>query len=89
MPKQVLHSLLANHQDVSYQNDKSKKSQLHTATINCHAENLVVESPFTELDLAIHPVLFKAFQIRYAERAIRSLSLTHFFFELRGPPIAS
>jgi hypothetical protein len=86
VPKQALHKLLANHRDSSYLLNKDKAASVGLAVINCHAENPVVESVYVDHGLPLLSYSLPSFQIRFSEKAVNSLFLTPFFFELRGPP---
>jgi hypothetical protein len=85
-PKLLLHNILANHKDVSFQVNKDGHAKVHTGGINCHAQDLVVEVPFVQVSVPKieKPVIFSV-QV-FGESINSLLSLTDFYFQLRGPP---
>ncbi|CAN5902032.1 hypothetical protein BH11BAC4_BH11BAC4_00670 [soil metagenome] len=86
-PKQVVHSLAANHRDQpSKKNVDKSKIQFTGFGYNCDCDSIVATSPFTEntLLLEITPLVHLAV---YKETTTVSLSSNdHFYFTLRGPP---
>ncbi len=84
-PKQVLHDWVANHKDTRT-HSTDKIARLQTTSYNCHADDLVVESPFTEHDLQTAITASPSFYQYFVDRTNDFRSITHFFFELRGPP---
>jgi hypothetical protein len=85
-PKLLLHNIFANHKDSSFQLSKDGHARLANAVINCHAQDLVVEAPFINYstDKQSSPITY--FKLSYKETVPSLLSLTEFYFELRGPP---
>jgi hypothetical protein len=86
-PTIVLHNWLANHTDTYKKTTDTKAQQLGKQTFNCHCDNIVAESPFTE------PGTFKSLsptQIFTVVTTVNILQLPSsqvIFYSLRGPPI--
>jgi hypothetical protein len=85
-PKLVLHNIFANHRDSSFQLGKEGHANLANAAINCHIQDLVVEAPFINHSIAEISTPAVSFKLPYTESVASLLSLTDFYFELRGPP---
>jgi hypothetical protein len=85
-PKLILHNLVANHKDTPYAASKEKNATLSVAGINCHCEDLVVTIPFISQPEPVYSLQPGFSTIRYAESISSFQGLSHFFFELRGPP---
>ena len=85
-PKLVLHNIFANHRDSSFQLGKEGHANLANAVINCHAQDLVVEAPFINHSINELSIPVVSLQLPYTETVTALLSLTEFYFELRGPP---
>jgi len=85
-PKNILHHIIASHQDDICLVTNHDTTNIHKAGFHCRCENLVAESPFIESvtfqDLKA-PIIFSVF----AGRVVYDFyNLHHFFAELRGPP---
>jgi hypothetical protein len=85
-PKLVLHNIFANHRDSSFQPGKDGHANLANAVINCHAQDLVVEAPFINHSITELSVPVVSFKLPYTETVTSLLSITEFYFKLRGPP---
>ena len=85
-PKLVLHNIFANHRDSSFQLGKEGHSNLANAAINCHIQDLVVEAPFINHSITEFSTPVVSFKLPFSETVASLLSLTEFYFELRGPP---
>lgn len=86
-PVIVLHNWLANHTDTYKKSTDTKAQQVGKQTFNCHCDNIVAESPFTETGT------FKSFPpiqifsiVTTVDIAILPSSPT-IFYALRGPPV--
>jgi hypothetical protein len=86
MPKKVLHDLIANHKDTSAKFSNDSNARLQRSGYNCHADDLVVESPFIENDLPVQIPGSPSFSLHFIDRSNDFHSVSQFFFELRGPP---
>jgi len=85
-PKLLLHRLVANHKDTAYSISKDKHASLNKGGINCHCDDLVVTIPFLPHPAPVYSVQLASLTVPYSEKVFTFLSLTDFFFELRGPP---
>jgi len=85
-PKLLLHNIFANHKDASFQLSKDGHTKLANAVINCHTQDLVVVAPFIDHSFDEHSSPITSFKLPYTETVTSLLSLTDFYFELRGPP---
>ncbi len=85
-PKLLLHNIFANHKDSSFQLGKDGHARLANAVINCHTQDLVVEAPFINHSINELSPPEVSFKLPYSETVATLLSLTDFYFELRGPP---
>ena len=86
-PKKLLHDLVANHRDkqaLSFADNST--SQINRAVFNCHCDNLVAESSFTD---DYSPIIFLTpgvFAKRSSSPVVCFYATRHFIFGLRGPP---
>ena len=86
-PTIVFHNWLANHTDTYKKSTDTKAQQLGKQTFNCHCDNIVAESPFTEPETFQSSPSIQIFSIA-ATVAIVQLPLSpHVFYSLRGPPV--
>lgn len=85
-PKLLLHNIFANHKDSSFQLGKEGHAKLTNTVINCHAQDLVVEAPFINHSITELSTPGVSFKLPFSETVASLLSLTEFYFELRGPP---
>lgn len=86
MPKLFLHEAIADHKDVTTCTHTEKGPCLHQQSFNCHAHDLVVRSPYLNLEV---PFYFESF-VGYKEVSPILLSPTFYTAvsekESRGPP---
>jgi hypothetical protein len=86
-PKKWLHDWVANHKDTAGKFFvHHSNTQVGKAGYNCHADDLVVESPFIETDLPAQLSVSPVFIFRFVEDPGDFHSANLFFFSLRGPP---
>ena len=85
-PTIVLHNLVVNHTDTYKKSADTKAQQLGKQTFNCHCDNIVAESPFTEPAKEISNIPEAIFLIVNAEKQLRFTTSPHIFYSLRGPP---
>jgi hypothetical protein len=84
-PKKTLHSWFANHKDSASTIPDGKTHQLTKAGFNCNCDDFVAESHFISVGSFVViniPVFRSLISIRNPE----FISLSRFFFNLRGPP---
>ena len=87
-PVIILHTLTANHKDVSYANKQQSGNQYSKTGINCNCINFVAEASFINtftLNNFTAPKWVLVFSNYYREIFY---SQHHFYPELRGPPVA-
>ena len=85
-PKNVFHSLIADHNDGCFDNHQLKGSQLTKQGTNCHFENLVVESPYV-WSLQFFNNQHLPFYSKYECHLIEHFySQDHLHLLQRGPP---
>lgn len=85
----VLHSLAANHKDVSYIDHHKKGEQLSKSGINCNCIDFVAEAQFLNDFTVINiesRVSFSVFNAHYYETFYPQ---PYFDASLRGPPFAA
>lgn len=84
-PKQWLHDIVTNHKDARAASFDGKQS-LSVAGYHCDCENLVVQVPFINYDLAVE-LNTPEFSIQHHSATISNfISTYHLFSSLRGPP---
>lgn len=90
-PKKILHDLIANHKDTisKFPSANGKSQHINKATIYCHCEDLVAESPFTDPSVLIEILKPVVFSDQPVLRIFNFHSQHQLFFELRGPPAFS
>jgi hypothetical protein len=86
-PTIVFHNWLADHTDTVKKITDTKGDQIGKKTFNCHCDNIVAESPFTEPGKTIIAPARQVFSLLKAEKHVQLTSLPHHFFLLRGPPV--
>jgi hypothetical protein len=85
-PKNILHHIIASHQDDICLITNHDITNVHQAGFHCSCENLVAESPFiscVSFQGLKAPVIFSVFA---GGIVYDFYNLHHFFAELRGPP---
>jgi hypothetical protein len=85
-PKLILHDLVADHKDTPLRSSTDNNVQFNVAGFNCGCDDLVVESPFVNTQVAAEIIAPQIFS-QHINAEIRSfISADQFYFELRGPP---
>lgn len=85
-PTIVFHNWLAGHSDTVKKSLNTTGEQFGKQTFNCHCDNIVAESPFTE-PVGIIPAPIKAFfSIKQVAHSTQFISSPAIFYSLRGPP---
>lgn len=86
-PTIVFHNWFADHIDSVKKTPGTGKAQVGKKLYNCHCDNIVAESPFTEPAKLI--VAFAAFEFSKPkiEREVQFASSSPVFYSLRGPPV--
>ena len=85
-PTIVFHNWLAGHSDTVKKSFTATGKQLGKQTFNCHCDNIVAESPFTEAGEIIPTPLKAFFSIKQAADLAPFISSPAIFYSLRGPP---
>ncbi len=86
-PVIVLHNWLANHTDTYKKSGDTKAQQLGKQTFNCHCDNIVAESPFTEPETFKRLPSIQFFSLASTVDIVQPPSSPHVFYSLRGPPV--
>ena len=86
-PTIVFHNWLANHTDTLKKYTNTTDEQIGKTTFNCHCDNLVAESPFTETETFISLPLIQIFAIAATVDIVPLPSSPIIFYSLRGPPV--
>lgn len=86
-PTILLHNWVANHSDTVKKSTATKQPQVSKKLFNCHCDNIVAESPFTELyKISIAPVA-PFFSLVENNRPVLFPEPACIFHSLRGPPM--
>jgi hypothetical protein len=85
-PTIVFHNWLAGHTDTLKRSTHTQGEHIGKQTFNCHCDNIVAESPFTEPGKTIIAHTEQVFSSVNTEKHILLISSPHHFFLLRGPP---
>lgn len=85
-PTIIFHNWLANHSDTVKKYTHTNGDQLGKKTFNCHCDNIVAESPFTQPAKEISNTPEAVFFIVNADKQLRFTTSPHIFYSLRGPP---
>ena len=87
-PKITLHDLVATHTDsrIKKKNTDPTSSQIAKSTFNCQCDNLVSESPFETIPLAVTHAAELIYSTFQANNGAATYSTTLFLFGFRGPP---
>ena len=87
MPTIFFHNWLANHTDSVTKNSQSNQDQVGKKLFNCHCDNMVAESPFTDTDpFKILPVQHIFSNIK-TDKPVQFSSSRLISYSLRGPPV--
>ena len=86
-PTIVFHNWLANHTDTYKKATGTKGQQLGKQTFNCHCDNIVAESPFTEPETFTGSVPSQSFAVVTTAGIVQLPASPTIFYSLRGPPV--
>ncbi len=86
-PTIVLHNWLANHTDTCKKAADPKTQQLGKKTFNCHCDNIVAESPFTQPETFKSLPPLQIFAVAATIDIVQLPSSPYVFYSLRGPPV--
>lgn len=86
-PTIVFHNWLANHTDTYKKATNTKEQQLGKQTFNCHCDNIVAESPFTEPGTLTGAVSAQNFVLAATVDIVQIPASPTIFYSLRGPPV--
>lgn len=86
-PTIFFHNLFANHVDSVKKRADTKGEQLDSVTFNCHCDNVVATSPFTQAAAQIFPSAELILSSSAVEKEVAFKSSLHLFYSLRGPPL--
>lgn len=87
-PTIVFHNWLANHTDTVKRSVETTGDYIGKQTFNCHCDNIVAESPFTETAKTIITYPLQPHSSVNAELQVQYFSSQRFHYSLRGPPAA-
>jgi len=87
-PKKTLHDIITHHTDQKAVDAYAGTDQLHKAGFNCKCETLVAESPFTSTDNSYEFSCSTQYVAQHIALHHHYHYSAHFFFTLRGPPVA-
>lgn len=86
-PSIVFHDLFAGHTDTIRKSSTEHKGvQISKKLFNCHCDNIVAESPFTEPAKLIFNPSESIFAEMPVEKKVQFISSSPVFYSLRGPP---
>ena len=86
-PTIVFHNLFAGHTDTAKKTGGHQQEQVGKQTFNCHCDNIVAESPFTEPALVYIAPAEQAFSLVKFDKEQSLISSPQIFHSLRGPPV--
>ena len=86
-PTIVFHNWVANHTDTFKKSADTKAHQVGKQTFNCHCDNIVAESPFTEPETFISLTPIQIFSVATTVDIVQLPSSPDIFYSLRGPPV--
>ncbi len=86
-PTIALHNWLANHTDTCKKITDKNTEQLSKKTFNCHCDNIVAESPFTETEIFKNLSPIQIFVLATNINIVQLPSSPTIFYSLRGPPV--
>ena len=86
-PTIVFHNWLANHTDTYKKSTDTKAQQLGKQTFNCHCDNIVAESPFTQPETFRNLPPVQIFSVAATADIVQLPSSPQVFYSLRGPPV--
>ncbi len=85
-PTIVFHNWLADHTDTFTKDTHKEGQQLGKKNFNCHCDNIVAESPFTETAKTIINYPPQPLSLVKVDLQVDFISSQHYFYSLRGPP---
>lgn len=85
-PKNVLHSIFANHIDVRINSKSNSPSQLTPTGFNCDTENFVAESAFVNTQAYFDFPILISFS-SYISKNVSFSSIDGVYSQFRGPPV--
>ena len=85
-PTIVFHNWLADHTDTVKKITDTKGGQIGKKTFNCHCDNIVAESPFTEPAKIIIAPALQLFSLVKVDKPVHFTTSAPIFYSLRGPP---
>lgn len=85
-PTIVFHNWFADHTDTVKKSSATKEEQVGKRTFNCHCDNIVAESPFTEPSRILFAPSEKIISLSKAEKQVQFASSQNIIHSLRGPP---
>jgi len=86
-PTIVLHNWFANHKDSIRKLPDNSKERIGKRLFNCHCDNIVAESPFTEPGETIVSPPLQEFLVEKADEIFQLIDAPSIFYPLRGPPL--
>ena len=85
-PTILLHNWLANHTDSVKKTIVTNQEQVSKKLFNCHCDNIVAESPFTEPYKILIPPILQNFSLPGDNKPVHFSKQAFIFHSLRGPP---
>lgn len=85
-PTIVFHNWLAEHTDTCKQSTDTKAQQIGKQTFNCHCDNIVAESPFTQTETFKSLPPIQIFSVAATVDIFQLPASQTIFHSLRGPP---
>ena len=86
-PTIIFHDLFANHTDTVTKTTNANQDQVGKKLFNCHCDNIVAESPFTETAAITIQPANQYFTIAKTDKPVEFSSPQHISKFLRGPPV--
>jgi hypothetical protein len=86
-PTIVFHNWLADHTDTVRKITNNQTGQIGKITFNCHCDNIVAESPFTENATASILPPLRSYNLFKAEKQVLFFYSPSPLHALRGPPV--
>ncbi|MEO6541302.1 MAG: hypothetical protein ABIN74_09940 [Ferruginibacter sp.] len=86
-PTIIFHNWFAGHTDTAKKITDQKDEQVGKQTFNCHCDNIVAESPFTEPAQTIIPPAEQLFSPVKFDKQRSLTNSPNIFHSLRGPPV--
>ena len=86
-PTIVFHNWLAKHSDTCKKAIDTKAQQIGKQTFNCHCDNIVAESPFTQPETFKNLPPLQVFLATATVDIVQLPASPQIFYSLRGPPV--